>query len=602
MERSPKCCRDATGGAFRLEKNQVKFLCMENKFTNEEIAELLRNVSAAYQVKGLNYFQIRAYDAAADAIENTTLDVKTLWETGKLDQIPGIGTHIANYLDEYFTTGKVSHFESVFKQVPEDMFQFLKIPGVGPKTAFKIAKAGVVSIKDLEERIKSGWLLQHDFGQKTLDNILRGVEEFGRKSDRILLPVASEVASQIIEYLKKNKDVLIADPLGSLRRRVATVGDIDISVSSEKPKSVVEHFTKFPETNEIVESGDRTATILLRNGIQVDLMVQPPDRYGSLLQHFTGSKYHNIHIRKLSKEKGLSLSEYGIKKVEEKGGQFSQDMLFECETEKEFYKKLDMEYIPPELREDQGEIEAAIAKKLPKLIELKDIKGDLHTHSSWSDGQNTISEMAEVAAKLGREYIALTDHSYPSLKFDQRIKDIEQFNYSQYKIRVIYGLEVNINVDSTLQIPDEILKKHELILVSIHTSFRQEKDLMTKRIIKALENPNVDILAHPTGRLLLEREGIEADWEQIFKVAAKTGTLMEIDAYPNRLDLPDTLVREAKRFGVHFTICTDAHHINQLNLMGYGVSVARRGWLESKDVVNTLPYGKLRDILKHEVT
>jgi len=573
---------------------------MENKFTNKEIAELLRNVSAAYQVKGLNYFQIRAYDTAADAIENTTLDVKTLWETGKLDQIPGIGTHIANYLDEYFTTGKVSHFESVFKQIPEDMFQFLKIPGVGPKTAYKIAEAGVVSIKDLEERIKSGWLLKHDFGQKTLDNILRGIEEFNRKSDRYLLPIAGELAEDVVNYLKHNKDVIYADPLGSLRRRLSTVGDIDIAVGTKNPKGVIDHFVKYPSTHEVIEKGDTTATILLRNGIQVDLMVQPPVRYGSLLQHFTGSKYHNIHIRKLAKEKGLSLSEYGIKKVEKEGGQFSQDMLFECETEEEFYKKLGMEYIPPELRENQGEIEAAIANNLPQLIDLKDIKGDLHTHSSWSDGQNTISEMAEAATKLGREYIALTDHSYPSLKFEQRIKDIEQFNYSQDKIRVIFGLEVNINVDSTLQIPDDILERHELILVSIHTSFRQEKDLMTKRIIKALENPNVDIFAHPTGRLLLEREGIEADWEQIFKVAAKTGTLMEIDAYPNRLDLPDSLIREAKRFGVQFTICTDAHHTNQLNLMEYGISVARRGWLESKDVVNTLPYGKLRDILKHE--
>jgi len=566
---------------------------MENKFTNREIAELLRNVSAAYQVQGLNYFQIRAYDSAADAIENATSDLKTLWEQGQLDQIPGIGTHIANYLDEYFTTGNVSHFESIFKSLPEDMFQFLKIPGVGPKTAFKMAKAGVVSIKDLEERIKSGWLLQYDFGQKTLDNILRGIEEFNRKSDRYLLPIAGEIAEDVVSYLKENKDVIYADPLGSLRRRLSTVGDIDIAVATRNPKGVLDHFVKYPSTHEVLEKGDTTATILHRSGIHVDLMVQPPNHYGSLLQHFTGSKSHNIHLRSIANEKGYSVSEYGVKEI--KSGKS-----LEFEKEEGIYNLLDMETPIPEIREDNGEIETGLKHELPKVIELKDIKGDLHTHSSWSDGQNTISEMAEAAVKLGREYLALTDHSYPSLKFEQRIKEIEQFNYSQDKIRVIFGLEVNINVDSTLQIPNEILERHELILVSIHTSFRQEKDLMTRRIIKALENPNVDIFAHPTGRLLLEREGIEADWEQIFKVAAKTGTLLEIDAYPNRLDLPDILVREAKRFGVRFTICTDAHQTNQLDLMGYGVSVARRGWLESKDVVNTLPYGKLRDILKHK--
>ena len=571
---------------------------MEKKFTNREVAELLSNVSAAYQVKGANLFQIRAYDSAADAIEHATSEVKDLWEAGQMDQIPGIGAHMANYLDEYFTTGKAKHFEALFKEIPEDMFEFLKVPGIGPKTAYKLAKSGVVSIEDLEQRIKSSWLVKKGFGEKSLENILRGIEEFIRKSDRILLPVAGEVAKRVIEYLKKHKDVIAADPLGSLRRRVTTVGDIDISVASKNPKSVVDHFVKFPELERVVEAGERTATIVLRNGIHIDLMVQPPERYGSLLQHFTGSKLHNIHIRKIAKEKSLSLSEYGIKKVDEKGGQFAQDSLFKCETEEEFYKKLGMDYIPPEIREDTGEIEAALEHKLPKLIEFADVKGDLQSHSIWSDGHDSIAEMANVAAALGREYIALTDHSYPSVNFDERLKEIEQFNYSQSKIRVISGLEVNINADASLQVPDEVLAKHEVVLVSIHTSFRQDQEEMTARIIKALKNPYVDIFAHPTGRLLLEREGIEADWEQIFKVAANAGKFIEINAYPNRLDLPDALIREAKRFGVRFSIGTDSHQIAQLGLLEYGVSTARRGWLEKEDVINTLPYSRLRDILK----
>jgi DNA polymerase (family 10) len=570
---------------------------MKNKFSNKEVAELLRNVSAAYQVKGANLFQIRAYDSAADSIEHATSELKDLWEAGQLDQIPGVGAHIANYLDEYFTTGKVAHFETIFKEIPDDMFQFLKVPGVGPKTAYKLAEAGVVSIEDLKQRIRSGWLVKKGFGQKSLDNILRGIEEFNRKSDRILLPVAGEIAKRLIEYLKKHQDVVRADPLGSLRRKVATVGDIDISVSSKNPQGIVDYFTKFPEIDRVVEAGERTATIALRSGIHVDLMVQPPDRYGSLLQHFTGSKLHNIHIRKIAKEKGLSLSEYGIKKIEREGEQFSQDTLFKCETEEEFYKKLGMEYIPPELREDQGEIEAAIRHKLPALIESKDIKGDLQSHSTWSDGHSSIAEMAKAAADLGEEYIALTDHSYPSVDFDQRLKEIEQFNYSQDRIRVISGLEVNINADASLQVPDNVLAKHEIILVSIHTSFRQDREEMTKRIIKALENPHVDIFAHPTGRLLLEREGIDADWEQIFKVAARFGKFIEINAYPNRLDLPDTLIREAKRFGVRFSIGTDSHQIAHLGLLEYGVAIARRGWVTSKEVINTLPYSELEDIL-----
>ncbi len=574
---------------------------MEKKFSNKEIAQLLRNISAVYQIQGGNIFQIRAYDLAADAIEHSSSEVKDLWENKKLGEVPRLGGHLEKYLDEYFKTDKVVHFEEIFTKVPDDMFQFLKIPGVGPKTAYKLAESGVVSIDDLEKRIKSGWLVKKSFSEKILKNILRGVEEFKRKSDRTLLPDAAETANKVIEHLKKLPSVQKVDPLGSLRRKVATVGDIDISVASEEPKEVVDHFKETPGIERIVEAGEKSATISLNNGMRVDLMVQPPDRYGSLRQHFTGGKLHNVHLRSIAKEKGLSLSEYGVKKVDGKGVQFSEDMMLKVKTEEEFYKLLGMDYIPPELREDKGEIEAASDHKLPKLVELEDIKGDLHTHSDWSDGQNSVKEMADYAKRLGREYVALTDHSYPNLKYDVRLKEIEQYNYSEENIRVISGLEVNINADYSLQIPDSIIEKHELVLVSIHTSFRQPTDEMTNRIIKALENPHVHALSHPTGRLLLEREGVDADWERIFKVAAKLGKFIEINSYPNRLDLPDTLVYEAKRFGVRFAINTDSHQTNHLGLMEYGVSVARRGWVETKDVINTLPYSKVKDILNIKV-
>ncbi len=575
---------------------------MEKKFSNKEVATLLRNVSAAYQVRGgANSFQIRAYDIASDAIEHANSDIRALWETGDLDKISGVGSNIANYLDELYTTGKVKHFEQLFKQIPDSMFELLKVPGVGPKNAYKFAKNGVESIQDLEKQIKKKTLLEKGFGQKSLDNILRGIEELKRRSNRMLLPVAWETARQVITHLKNHKDVIAADPLGSLRRKVATVGDIDISVASKKPKEVVEHFTRFPGKERIVEAGDRTATISVDGGIHIDLMVQPPERYGSLLQHFTGSKQHNIHVRKLAKEKGLSLSEYGIKQFEREGRQFSEDTFFKCQTEEEFYKKIGLQYIPPEMREDRGEIETARSNKLPKLLELTDIKGDLHTHSFWSDGQDSVVDMAKAALALGMEYIAVTDHSYPSLNYDKRVKEIEQFNYSSNNIRVIYGLEVNINADSTLQLPDEILVKHGVVFASIHTSFRQSREEMTNRIIRAIENPHVDVLAHPTGRLLLEREGIEADWEKIFKRLAQLGKFLEIDGYPNRLDLPDSLVKEAKKFGVRFTVDTDSHRTEHLKLMEYGVSVAKRGWLQKESVINTLSYLKLKDILNIKI-
>ncbi|MDP2720461.1 MAG: PHP domain-containing protein, partial [bacterium] len=530
---------------------------MDKKFTNKEIATLLRNVSAAHQVKEANPFQIRAYDVAADAVEHASSDVRALWEAGDLDQIPGIGSNMANYIDELFTTGKVKHFGNFFKGIPVSMFDFLKISGVGPKTAYKLAKAGVKNISDLEEKIKSKKLLEKGFTEKPLVNILQGIEEFKRKSDRILLPVAGEVAKQVLEHLRKHKAVLAADPLGSLRRRVATVGDVDLSVVSNDPKEVIEHFKKFPGSERVIESGERTATITVRGGIHVDLMVQPPEHYGSLLHHFTGSKAHNIHIRSIARDKGYSISEYGVKDLR-------SDKAWPCPKEEDVYLLLGMQTPPPELREDTGEIEAALEKHLPRLVELKDIKGDLHTHSFWSDGQDSIADMAKAAVGLGREYVALTDHSYPSLNFQQRLREIEQFNYSQNKIRVVSGLEVNINADASLQISDDILVKHDVIFVSIHTSFRQDKEEMTNRILKALENPHVDVFAHPTGRLLLEREGIDADWEKIFKRVGQLGKFLEIDGYPNRLDLPDTLVRQAKKLGARFTIDTDSHQIAHL--------------------------------------
>lgn len=563
---------------------------MAFSYSNKQLSELLRNVAAVYQIKNKNSFQIRAYDLAADSIEHSTSDIKTLWEEGALDSVPGLGESLRSYLDELFKNGKVKHFEEIFEDIKPSLFEFLNIPGVGPKTAQKLSEANVKNVNDLADKIKSGYLVKKDFSEKVLQNILLGIGEYQRKSDRILLPVAEQTAREVITYLRKNPKVKKVDTLGSLRRMVATVGDIDISVASEEPEAVIKYFCSYPLVDRVVEAGDKTATISLKTGLRVDLLVQPPELYGNLLQHFTGSKNHNIKIRSLALKKGFSVSDNGLKEV--KTGK-----LHKFTDEESVYKFLDLQFPAPELREDTGEVEAAIGHSLPSLIELDDIKGDLHTHSVWTDGKSTLSEMAQKAVELGREYIALTDHSYPTLQYDKRIEQIEQYNYSQSKIRVIKGLEVNINVDKTLQIPDEILAKHDFVLVSIHTSFRQEKEEMTERIIKALQNPLVDAMAHPTGRLLLEREGIEADWGKIFKFAADNGKIMEINAFPNRTDLPDLLIREAKKYKVNFSIDTDSHHVDHLSLMEYGIANALRGWVEKGEVVNTLPYNKLKNII-----
>ena len=551
--------------------------------TNGDIADLLRSVAAVYSLGGLNRFQILAYEGAADGIERATSDLEDLWERGgkePLKAVPGVGDHIANYLDELFKTGKVEHFEKLLQDYPEGMFTLLKIPGIGPKTALKLSEMGVTDLKDLKYKIEKG-LLEKKLSRKLIEKLRVGVEEFYKRSDRMLLPFAQAIADEVLEYLRESKEVKRAEALGSLRRGVATIGDIDIALSTENPKGALAHIQNLPSLKQILEKGENTITLLLKNGVRVDIMVQPPHRFGALLQHFTGSKHHNIRLRSLANEKGYSLSEYGLKDLEKNTG-------IEVKTEEELYRWLGMQTPPPELREDQGEIEAALKKTLPKLVESKEIKGDLHSHTTWSDGLNSVKEMAESGLKLGYQYLALTDHSYPNLDYSKRIKQIEQYNYSSNGIRVIIGLEVNITADSKLQIDEELLEKHEFILASIHTSFRQDKETITNRLKFALEHPLVNGIAHPTGRLLLQRSGYEADWSSIFETCLKKDKFLEINSFPDRLDLPDPLAREAIRAGVKLVVNTDAHRVDHLNLMRYGIVVARRGWAESKNILNTL--------------
>ncbi len=601
-------------------------------WTNKEVAHLLESVKAAYIVGKENRFKIAAYDNAAAAIRHAGSNIKDIWEDGKLQDLPGIGSSIASHLDELFRTGKVKHFKQIFKKLPEAMFELIKVPGIGPKLAYKLCKNLGINrrenaLKRLKQAAKQGKIRKMEgFGEKSEQEILEGLGEFSRRTQRVLLVLAENISQEIVIYLKKCPEVKRVDVLGSLRRKCPTVGDIDIAAASEKSEVVVKWFVKYPKKTKLVEAGGKKARILVGE-YQIDLMVEPPSSYGSLLQHFTGSKQHNIHLREMALEKGLSLSEHGIRKLKVNppaGGEKLKVKRFK--DEKDFYNFLGMEWIAPELREDEGEIEAALLRqpadqgkqsKLPRLVELKDIRGDLQMHSSFDIepshdlGEDRIETMAKKGRSLGYEYIACTEHN-PSISnhnekqiidIIKRKKDkIDKLNYSsnkntRNKLFIFNSLEIDIRPNGQLAFPEKAFDYLDFALVSIHSSFRLEKNKMTERILKGLEYPKVKILAHPTGRILGKRESYELDWDKIFDFCKKNHKFLEINAYPNRLDLPDYLIKEAIKNGVKLSLGTDSHAVEQMELMKYGVYNARRGWATKSSIINSLNYDKIKMLL-----
>lgn len=576
--------------------------------TNLEIARELRNVAAAYQILDENRFKIIAYEKAADSIEHLTSEAKDLWDDKKLNDIPAIGATIAGHLDELFRTGKVKHWQAVMKKVPEAVFPLLSVPGIGPKKAYKLVrelrlKSEKTAIFDLEKAAKRGTIEPIEgFGKRSQEVIYEGIGSFKRgavKENRMALPIADSIAQQVISYLKKNTHVVRVDALGSLRRCVSTIGDIDIAAATTKPNEVIQHFLKYPH-EKIVEKGPSGATLLLTNGRQVDLRVQKPQAYGAMLQYFTGSKNHNIKLREFALEKNLSLSEHGIKHV-------GSGKIEQFATEEAFYKRIGLPYIPPELREDKGEIK----KPIPKLVEPEDIKGDLHVHSNYDLepshdlGKNSVAEFLRKAEALGYEYVGFADHN-PSISkhSDKEIIDImkRRKNYYEHhkssRTHFLLLCEVDILPDGKLALPIDAFAYLDALIVSIHSAFGQNRKTITERILKALSfHPKVRIFGHPTGRLLGSREGVDADWEKIFEIVKKRDIALEINAHPNRLDLPDSLVYEAVRQGIKFCVSTDAHDIVGMDVMKYGVSVARRGWVQKRDIVNTMSYNDFKEWL-----
>lgn len=572
---------------------------MTKEMNNLEIADLLRAVAASYELRDAikNKFRIVAYERAADAVEHLSSEAKDIWDEGKLEDIPGVGPSIAEHLDEIFRTGNSKHFAELMKDFPPLVFDLMELPKIGPKTAFKIVKEYKArTIEDLK-------------GTEYYDTLIKSQ----KKIKRYLLPYAQEIADELIAWMKKSKYAIKIDPLGSLRRKASTVGDIDISVATNNPEEVIKHFVSYPKSKKNIERGTHTASILLPGEVQIDLMVQPAESYGSLLQHFTGSKHHNIALREFALKKGFSLSEYGIKEIKNQRAKIKS-----FRSEKEFYEYIGMEWIPPELREDAGEIESAINHELPHLIGISDVKADLQIHSDFDIetshdlGESSMEDLVKKANGLGYEYIAFTEHNPSKSRHNEKqIMEIlkrkkariEQLNYSIVKHKyncikyVFNSLEIDLTSEGERSIPDSAMELLDFALVSIHSNFDLSEDKMTKRVLIGLNHPKAKIFAHPTARKLNEREGVELNWPEIFNYVLKNNKWIEINADPMRLDLPDNLVREAVKRNVKLTLGTDSHHADMLDNMIYGVFVARRGWAEKSDIINTKSLEEFKNLL-----
>lgn len=557
------------------------------------MAKLLYEIAELLAFKDENVFKIRAYEKAAQTIEYLNRDIAEEIKSGR--KIPGVGESIAEKIKEYLTDGKITYLEELKKEIPEGLLEIMKIPGLGPKrTKILYEKLKIQNKDDLLKAVQAHRLRElESFGEKLEENIFRGLKSFSPADERMLISTALTIAERIIGELQKTGVKKISEA-GSLRRRQETIRDIDILVATNSNQKVLD---KFCSLGRVQARGETKASILTEENIQVDLRVVKEDEYGSALQYFTGSKEHNIALRKIAISQGKKINEYGL--FTRSGKRIAGN------TEEEIYQQLGLSYIPPELRQDQGEIELAKENKLPRLLELKDILGDTHIHTSYSDGHMSIEEVVEYARKLGYKWIGICDHSR-SLKvakglsietLQKKILEIRQVAKKNPDIEILVGAEVDILADGTLDYPDDVLEQLDLVIAAVHSNFKQDENTMTERIIRAMKNPNVDIISHPTGRLLKKRPPYQVNIEKIIAAAAETKVALEINAFPERLDLPDVWCRRAKEKGVLLAIGTDAHFLSQMEYMRYGVFVARRGWLTKENVLNTRTFSELRKIL-----
>lgn len=563
---------------------------------NDEVATVFMAMADMLAIQGEGYHRIMAYRRAAENVAALGRPLTEIWQAGELEAIPGIGKTLAAKIDELMRTGRLGAYEKLQDQVPAGVVEMLQVPDVGPKRAALFWKElNITSIGALERAAREGRLRTlPGMGAKSEDKVLAGIEAFKRRTDRTLLGVAWPLAHVLLDALQEVPGVVQAAPAGSLRRLRETVGDLDLLVASTDPEPVMARFRELDQVAEVLLSGPTKTSIRTHDGFQVDLRVLEPARWGTALQYFTGSQAHNIRLRGLALDRGFSLSEYSLKRED------GTEVL--CATEEEVYVALGLPLIPPELREDRGEIEAALEGRLPDLIELGDLRGDLQFHTTWSDGQQSLLEMAQAAKAFGLEYVLVTDHSH-SLgvvrgltveDLHRQRAEVEEVNRRMGgTFRVLAGTEVEVRADATLDFPDEVLAELDLVVASVHTALRGERERFTARMLAAIHNPYVDIIAHPTGRLIGEREGADLDMEAIFRAAAGTGTALEVNAYPNRLDLCDVHVRRALELGVKLAVNSDAHDRDHFDVLRFGVATARRGWATAADVINTWPVDKL---------
>jgi len=569
---------------------------------NNQLAKVFTLIANLLEIKGEIIYKTLAYRKAAESLESLGREAGDYWKEGNLSEIPGVGKAISEKIDELLSTGKLQFLENLKKEVPESLAEWLQVPSLGPKKILAIWKAlNITTLAELESAAKEGKLRDlPGMGSKSEAAILDGIASLARRSGRLPLGKAYPLAQEIIKVLKGVKGVVEAQPAGSLRRMRSTVGDLDILVASNNSAAVMEAFVNLPRVGRVLGKGDTKSSVEFSDGVRAQVWVHVPEKFGTALQYATGSKDHNVKLRQIALDKGLSLSEHALTKLNGKG-----EIL--CATEEEVYQTLDLPWIPPEMREDRGEVEAAKANKLPKLIRVKDIKSNLQTHSTYSDGRLSMLEMARAAAKRGIKVIAFTDHSQSlgvarGLKIEDHKRQAAEIKKIQKQlgdeIRVLHATEVEIKADGSLDYPDEFLASLDLVLASLHTSLRQPREKITQRLLNAVRNPNVDIIGHPTGREIPDREGADLDMEAVLQAAAESGVAMEINAHPSRLDLDDVFARRARELGVLLSINTDAHSEDDLDMLHYGVAIARRAWLEPKDVINTWPEKKLLEWLK----
>lgn len=569
---------------------------------NKEVAQLLYEIAELLSLLEENPFRIRAYERAAQTIEALPQPIEELATKDELQKIPGIGEGIAEKITEYLSTGSLKYAEDLKKKIPEGLLEIISIPGMGPKKAKVIyEKLGVANIQELEKAARTHQLASlPGFGTKSEENILRGIDLKRQGSGRVLLFTALMTAKSIIENLSKLPQVKQIASAGSLRRGKETVRDIDILCTATQTKPVMDTFVNMEQVQEKLAQGETKSTVILEGGIQCDLRVVEPRSFGAALLYFTGSKEHNISLRTLANRKGYTINEYGLFRLKR------EDKPIAGATETEVYEKLGLSFIPPELRENRGEIETALKGRIPNLVEEKDIFGDLHVHSKYSDGNATIEQIAQKAKTKGWEWVVIADHSQslkiangtPVKEVYKKIEEIRKYNAKSRNFRVLCGMEVDIRNDGSLDYSDELLKELDFVIAAIHTGFKQSEKQITERITVAMENKYVHMLAHPTGRLLGKREPYGVNMGKVLQAARKTHTAVEINAFPERLDLYDIYCKTAKEMGVLLGIGTDAHNLEQLVYINLGVTVSRRGWLEKKNLLNTLGADELLEKIK----